>query len=158
METLQNYLASHSFFEGMAEKHVEFLASCAKNVRFDYGQYVFRENQSAEKFYLIEKGRIALEIFSPLEGSITIQMVDEGEVLGWSWLIPPYRWSFDARAIWVTRAIVLDAACVRHKCEGDHDLGYELYKRVGPLIAKRLNATRLQMQNLYRHADSAGHA
>ena len=80
---------------------------------------------------------------------MAIQSLKEGEVLGWSWMIPPYKWHFDARAFDLTRAIALDGACLREKCEEDHDLGYELMSRFALIIAQRLEATRLQLMDIY---------
>ena len=92
---------------------------------------------------------MTLEIYAPPRGSIIIQTLDEGDVLGWSWLFPPYRWKFSAKAIESTRAIALDGKCLRGKSEEDHDLGYELLKRFARVVQERLDATRLQLINVY---------
>jgi CRP-like cAMP-binding protein len=118
-------------------------------MRFDAGQFVFREGEEANQFYIIRKGKVALEIFSPEKGPIIIDTLGDGEVLGWSWLIPPYHWRFDARAVELTRAIALDGKCLRNKCEEDHDLAYELLKRFAHLMEERLEATRLQLMDIY---------
>ena len=118
-------------------------------MRFDEGKFLFREGEEANNFYVIRAGRVAIEIFSPKRGPITVQTVREGDVLGWSWLFPPYRWHFDARALELTRAISLDGKCLRNKCEEDHDLGYELMKRFSEVMIQRLQATRLQLLDLY---------
>jgi CRP-like cAMP-binding protein len=118
-------------------------------VRFDEGKFLFRDGDDANTFYVIRAGRVAIEIFSPKRGPITVQTVREGEVLGWSWLFPPYKWHFDARALELTRAISLDGKCLRNKCEEDHDLGYELMKRFSEVMIQRLQATRLQVLDLY---------
>ena len=149
MVTLEQYLAEHHFFQGLDQRYVELLVGCASNVRFDGGQYVFREHDEANHFYLIRHGRISLEIFIPERGTIAIQTIGEGDVLGWSWLIPPYNWRFDARAVDLTRAIALDGKCLRNKCEEDHDLGYELLKRFVHVIEADLAATRLQLLDVY---------
>jgi CRP-like cAMP-binding protein len=118
-------------------------------VRFDGGQYLFHEGEEAEKFFLIRHGRIALEVFTPDRGPITIQTLEPGDILGWSWLVPPYQWRFDAKAIELVRAIALDGKCLRTKCETDHDLGYDLLKRFAHVIEQRLEATRLQLLDVY---------
>jgi len=92
METLERILIEHHFFQGMQDEYLKLLAGCASNVRFDAGQFVLREGEEAHQFYLIRHGKVALEVFAPERGSITIQTLGEGEVLGWSWLVPPYRW------------------------------------------------------------------
>jgi len=142
-------LAEHPFFKGLDQKKLQFIAGCAKNVRFDEGKFLFREGEDANTFYVIRAGKVAIEIFSPKRGALTIQTLREGDVLGWSWLFPPYRWHFDAKALELTRAISLDGKCLRDKCEEDHDLGYELMKRFSDVMIQRLQATRLQVLDLY---------
>jgi CRP/FNR family cyclic AMP-dependent transcriptional regulator len=149
METLEPILAEHPFIKGLEPRHVQLIVGCASNVRFDAGQFMLREGEEANQFYIIRKGKVALEIFSPEKGPIIIDTVGDGEVLGWSWLIPPYHWRFDARAVELTRAIALDGKCLRNKCEEDHDLAYELLKRFAHLMEERLEATRLQLMDMY---------
>ncbi len=149
MRTLEPYLAEHPFLKGLDHRFLEILVGCASNVRFDAGQFVFREGSEANNFYIIRHGKVSVEVFAAGRGSITIQTIGEGDILGWSWLIPPYNWRFDAKAIELTRAIALDGKCLREKCEHDHDLGYELLKRFSHIIAQRLEATRLQLLDIY---------
>jgi CRP/FNR family cyclic AMP-dependent transcriptional regulator len=148
-ETLKRILLEHPFVQGLPERYMDLLEGCASNVRFEPGQVIFREGGEANQFYLIREGKVSLEIYAAERGSIAIMTVDRGEVLGWSWLFPPYRWQFDARAVEPTRAIALDGKCLREKCEKDHDLGYELMKRFAQVVEQRLTATRLQLLNLY---------
>jgi CRP-like cAMP-binding protein len=131
-------------------RHLRILVGCASNVRFNAGQILFHEGEEANQFYMIRQGKVAIEILAPELGPITVQTVGEGDVLGWSWLIPPYRWRFDARAVELTRAIALDGKCLRQKSEEDHDLGYELLKRFSGIIVERLEATRLQLLDVYK--------
>jgi len=149
METLEPILREHPFFAGLTREHLTLIVGCASNVRFDTGKFIFREGEEANEFYLIRHGKVAVEVYAAERGSITIQTLGEGEVLGWSWLLPPYQWQFDARAVELTRAIALDATCLRKKCEEDHHLGYELLKRFAHLIEERLQAMRLQLLNVY---------
>ena len=149
MDTLENILAEHPFFNGLEARYLQLAVGCASNVRFEAGQYILRYGEEADNFYLIRHGKVALEVFAPNRGTITIQTLEAGEILGWSWLIPPYRWRFDARAMELTRAIALDAKCLRAKCEEDHDLGYELLKRFAYIMGQRLEAARLQIMDVY---------
>lgn len=149
METLEPILAEHPFFKGLDRHYIELIVGCSSNVRFDAGKSVFRAGEEANEFYLVRHGKVALEVYVPGQGPITIETIGEGEILGWSWLIPPYRWRFDARAVDLTRAIALDGKCLRDKCEKDHDLGYELLKRFADIIVRRLEATRLQLLDVY---------
>ncbi len=149
MQTLEAILAVHPFFEGLEPKYLQLMTGCASNVRFEAGAYIFREGEAASHFYIIRQGKVALEMFAAQRGPITIETIEAGEVLGWSWLFPPYRWHFDARVVEPTRAITLDGVCLRTKGEADHDLGYELVKRVAQIMMQRLQATRLQLLDVY---------
>ena len=148
MKTLDVILVDHPFFKGMKSEQLQFLAGCAANVRFEQGEFLYREGDEANNFFVIREGRVAIEAFSPKRGAITIQTVTNGDVLGWSWLYPPYYVHFGARAIELTRAISLDGKCLRKKCEEDHDLGYELMKRFSAVMIQRLQATRLQLLDI----------
>lgn len=149
MENLERILREHPFLQGLDDRHISLLAGCASNVVFKAGEYIFREGEDADSFYFVRSGKIVIESFVPQKGAILIRTRDAGEILGWSWLVPPYRWHFDARAIELTRAVALDGKCLRGKCEEDHDLGYEIMKRFALVIAERLEATRLQLMDIY---------
>jgi CRP/FNR family cyclic AMP-dependent transcriptional regulator len=149
MQTLEPILAEHPFFKGLRPEYLQLVTGCASNVRFEAGTYIFHEGEEASQFYLIREGKIALEIFAAQHGPITIETIEAGEVLGWSWIFPPYRWHFSGRIFEPTRAIVLDGKCLRAKGEADHDLGYELMKRVAQIMMERLQATRLRLLDIY---------
>jgi CRP/FNR family cyclic AMP-dependent transcriptional regulator len=155
MQTLEPILANHPFFRGFEPRYMQLITGCASNVRFPAGATIFREGQPASSFYIIRRGKVALETMVAPQDSLVIQTIEDGDVLGWSWLFPPYRWHFSARAIEETRAIVLDGACLREKGESDHDFGYELVKRVAQIMMNRLQATRLQALDIY-HTYTAG--
>jgi CRP-like cAMP-binding protein len=110
---------------------------------------ILRAGEPADRFYIIRHGKVGVEVFAPEVGPITIETLGEGDVLGWSWLFPPYRWVFDARALELTRAIALDGKCLREKCDEDPRLGYDLMKRFAQIMVERLQATRLQLIDLY---------
>ena len=148
MEGLERIIREHPFFDGMPESYCELVCGCAKNARFSAGQYLFHEGEPADWFYLIRHGRVALEISAPGR-VVTIQTVPQGEIVGVSWLIPPWRWTYDARALDDIRAIAINAACLRQKCDADHDLGYDMMKRFMPVLIQRLQATRLQIIDVY---------
>ena len=149
IHTLEPILAEHLFFKDLHPRYLQLVVGCASNVRFEAGQFIFHEGDEANQFYLIRHGSVGIEVFVPERGPLMIQTLGEGDVLGWSWLFPPYRWVFDARAVSLTRAIALDGACLRKKCEEDHELGYELLKRFAQIIMERLQATRLQLLDVY---------
>jgi CRP-like cAMP-binding protein len=149
METLRRILEGHSFFEGLSPEHLDLLVSCASNVRFEAGSYIFRQGEEANQFYLLRHGRVAVEVFAPQCPPIVVETLDADDILGWSWLVAPYYWRFDARAVELTRAIALDGKCLRRKCEENHELGYVLLKRFVPIIEHRLQATRMQLLDVY---------
>jgi CRP/FNR family cyclic AMP-dependent transcriptional regulator len=149
IQTLEGIVSEHPFFTGLEERHIQLIVGCAKNVRFDEGEIVFHEGDPADQFYFIREGLVAVELMIPQRGFATLQTVSEGEVLGWSWLLAPYRWRFGARTLQPTRALAFDGKCLRGKCEDDHDLGYELLKRFTNVVTERLEATRLQLLDLY---------
>lgn len=147
METLKPFLKEHSFFKNLQSEYLDFIVGCASNVRFKPDEIIHKEGEPADKFYLIRSGMVAIYIEQPQ--SITIQTIHEGDILGWSWLIPPYRYRFSARAVEDTRAIALDGKCLREKCEKNHDLGYELLIRIVNVLTQRLEATRVQLLDIY---------
>lgn len=149
METLERILMEQPFFAGLSAENSALVTGCARNHRFEKGQYLFHEGEAANEFFLIRHGKVALEILAPGQAPVVFATLGEGEVVGASWLVPPYRWVFDARAVEFTRAIGIDAACLRGKCEADHHLGYEMMKRFAPILVKRLHATRLQVLDVY---------
>lgn len=149
METLERILAEHAFFEGLDPEYLKTVTGCASNVRFAAGAYIFREGEQANHFYLLRQGKVAVEIFAPQSPPIIVDTLEKDEILGWSWLVSPYQWRFDARVTEDVRAIALDGKCLREKCEANHNLGYALLKRLVQLIDQRLQATRLQLLDVY---------
>jgi CRP-like cAMP-binding protein len=149
IEGLQKTLAALPFFRGLAPEHVDLLAGCAKNVVFNAGDYLGHEGTAADHFFVLRQGRVAIEIYPPAGGAITIETVEQDEVLGWSWLIPPYKTHFSERALTLVRALELDGTCLRAKCEADPALGYALLQRFAGIVVQRLEAISLQLMDLY---------
>ena len=149
MRTMEQELADHAFFAGLDTEAMSLLAGCAVNVGFRADEYVFKEGEPAERFYVIRNGRIAIEVHGPGVGRVVIDTVEDGDILGWSWLVPPYRWLFDARAVEPTTAVSLDGKCLRDKCEADSRLGYQLMSKVALVMTRRLAAARVQLLDLY---------
>lgn len=149
MHTLDEMIASSPVFAGMAHDDLALIAGCAQNVGFEEGELLFREGQPADTFYLVRKGRVALEVHTPERGGLVVDSADPGEVVGWSWLFPPYRWHFDARAAEEVRAIAFDGECLRGKCDEDPRLGYELMQRIAQVMIDRLQNTQLRLLDVY---------
>jgi CRP/FNR family cyclic AMP-dependent transcriptional regulator len=140
---LRTYLAEHPFFSGLSEPQLDLVGSYATSARYGAQQRVFKYDTDANQFYILREGKVGVEIPAIAVEPLRIQTVGNGGVLGWSWLIPPYRWAFDARAITTSEIVILDGARLRAECEIDPKLGYELMKRFAALMAERLNASRL---------------
>jgi CRP-like cAMP-binding protein len=147
--SLDAVLGDVALFRELEAAHLALLAGCAGNVHFADGDYLFRQGQPADVFYVVRHGSVALETFVPTRGAVLIETLDAGDVIGWSWLFPPYRWHFDARATAAVRATGFDGACLRRKCEDDPELGYALMSRFAQVLIERLQWTRLRLLDVY---------
>ncbi len=152
MQTLDELIAAAPLFAGLAQEHLALIAGCGANQHFAAGERLFRESDAADSFFLIRKGAVALEVDAPGRGPLIIETLHDSDVVGWSWLFEPYRWQFDARAQQATRVVSFDGACLRGKCEADHELGYQLMRRFAVSLTESLQATRLQLLDVYGHA------
>ena len=139
---LEQRLAAHPFLKGMSPHHLELLALCARPTEFDAGQIVLREGEPANGFYLIETGTVVLEGKAADGKTIIIDTVSSGDPLGWSWLFPPYLWSFDARATEPCTAICFSGILLRQHRDDDLTLSQELHKRMSEVMVRRLQAAR----------------
>ncbi|HEX3034472.1 MAG TPA: cyclic nucleotide-binding domain-containing protein [Thermodesulfobacteriota bacterium] len=150
MKKIELTLAENPIFKGLDQDYLKLIVKRASDIHFNPGDFILREGEEANQFYIILLGKVALEIaFEPEREPVTIRTLGEGDVLGWSWLFPPYRWRFSAHAVTPTLAIALDGKYLRKKCEEDHDLGYELMKRFARIIEQRLQSVRMQFPNVY---------
>lgn len=150
MKTLASIVSKHPFFDGLAQPHLELLAGCASNRVIKAGEVLFSEGEDAQQFFAIRTGTLKLGVHVPGRGEVVLQTIHEGEILGWSWLFPPYRWHFTGRAVSEVRALAFDAACLRQKCDTDSGLGYEFMKRFSRIMLERFQATRLQLIDMYQ--------
>ena len=148
MRTIDQFLPEHPFFTGLDEKWIVLLTGCASNMHVRAGEYLFHEGEQANMFYVIRRGRVAVEARKPT-GGVVVDIIDEGEVVGWSWLVPPYSWTLDARATDDTSAIAFDGKCLREKCKDDPELGYALLQRVVQVMSKRLDSAHIRLLDLY---------
>jgi CRP-like cAMP-binding protein len=149
MESIERILAEHPFFEDLDPRYIQMIAGCASEASFKAGEFIFREGDLATHFWLIRQGKVTLETFAAGRGPIILQTLDAGDVMGWSWIVAPFKKQYDARTLELTRVIAFDAMCIRGKCDEEPKLGYELYKRFSQIIGQRLQATRLQLLDLY---------
>jgi len=155
VKSLATLITEHPFLAGMKPEHLDVLCDCAMQTEFAKDQLIFREGDLANRFYLIEEGRVALESRGGGDHNVVIQTLRPGDALGWSWLFPPYYWHFDARAVVATKAIFFYGTRLRAQCDQDHEFGYELIKRMAAVVILRLQAAREKMADSRRKADVA---
>jgi CRP/FNR family transcriptional regulator, cyclic AMP receptor protein len=151
IEPMATRVSLHPFLAGMNHAQLALLTDCAMAVHFRPGQEIFREGEIANRFYLIESGKVILESSGRLGDPVVIDTVRAGDLLGWSWMFPPYVWHFTARAVEPTEAIFFYGTILREYCERDHSLGYELFKRMSAIMIKRLQGARAKMLAIDSH-------
>ena len=150
--TIRDLLSEHEFFAQLAPDQIELVAGCGRNEVFAAGTVIVREGDPADRFFVLREGRVAVGIHVPQREQLVVATLGPGDVLGWSWLFPPHRWHFDAVAVRETHAVGLDGVCLRQKCDDDPVLGYALMRRFAQILVKRLEATRLQLVDVYGNA------
>lgn len=146
-------LAAHPFTAGLPDADLAALAAAADVVHLPAGHVVFREGDPAERFYLLQSGRVGLEVHATGRPAHLLTTLGSGDLLGASWLFPPYQWQFEAVVLDDAEALVLDAAVVRAACAADDGLGHRLVERVASVLVKRLQAARLRLLDLYGEGD-----
>jgi CRP-like cAMP-binding protein len=151
VEPLSTRVALHPFLAGMNPTQLARLTDCAIPVQFKKGQTILREGEMANRFYLIESGKVVLESGEGFGDPVIVETIGAGDLVGWPWMFPPYVWHFTARAVEPTKAIFFYGTILREYCERHHSLGYELFKRITPIMMKRLQATRRKMLSLHAH-------
>jgi CRP-like cAMP-binding protein len=143
-------LRENPWFQSLGPGHFQVLIDIAGYAEWVEGQAIFSEGDRDERLYLIIEGRVALEIFVPGQGRITILTLGPNEIFGWSAVTPVVGTrTAAARAVTITRAIAFNSRELRQACEADHDLGYHVFRRLTNVIAARLTATRLQLLDMY---------
>ena len=153
---LEAAVAAHPFLIGVSEHHIRLLADCAIQTHFEAGQVIFLEGETANRFYLVEQGEVVLEAAGTGDKQVVIETVRDGELVGWSWLFPPYVWHFTARATKPTSAIFFYGTVLREYCEKDHTLGFELFKRMSEVMTRRLQLARTRLLQAYSSSDTGG--
>ena len=149
MQTIDALLPEVAAFAGKQAGQLELMAACAATRVFGDGAYLTREGDPADTFFVIRKGSVAIETHVPQRGALVIETLHDHELVGWSWLVPPYRTQFDVRANGPAHTIAFDGACLRGKCDADPLLGYELLRRFSAVLLERLQATRLRLIDVY---------
>ncbi|MGD8710548.1 MAG: cyclic nucleotide-binding domain-containing protein [Ectothiorhodospiraceae bacterium] len=142
---IADYLQKHEFFTGLSAGVIDLLAGASREMHLDKDQVLFVQGDRAEHFYLIREGAIAIEIPAIYGPSLEVQHLGGGKILGWSWLIPPYEWTFQARADEPTELLEFDGNAILARCEADPAVGYAVLKRFSNLMSERLEASRRKM-------------
>lgn len=154
-QDFEKEVAAHPFLRGISEPHLRLLTDCAIRTHFEPGQIIFRQGETANRFYLIEQGEVVLEATGQGDNPVVLETLKRGDLLGWSWLFPPYVWQFSARATQPTGAIFFYGTVLREYCEKDHSLGFELFKRMSAVMTHRLQAARARFLSECGSGDSA---
>jgi CRP/FNR family transcriptional regulator, cyclic AMP receptor protein len=154
VQTIDELIAGTPVFADLEPAQLELIAGCAHNAHFRAGELLLREGDPADTFFLVRKGTVALEVNAPGRGPLLIETLQGGDVVGWSWLFAPYRWRMDGRAVEPCSVVAFDGACLRGKGEQDHELGYQLMRGFAADLLSRLQATRLQLLDVYGNASS----
>jgi CRP/FNR family cyclic AMP-dependent transcriptional regulator len=142
VKTVYDLIAEQPFFSGLSRARLQLLADNARQTWFESGELIFRDGDLANRFYLIVEGKVALESSGDSTHTVLLQTIGAGQLLGWSWMFSPYIWHLHARALEPTEAIFLSGTRLRDLCETDHDLGYEVFRRVAEVMMQRLHAMR----------------
>ena len=147
MPLTDDYLSTHAFFSGLSEDYVKLLSEFATEKHVDKGNVLFQQGRSADKFYLLRKGQVSVQVPALVGPPLELQLLGENQMLGWSWLIPPYRWNFLARAVEDSELIEFDGTAILARCEEDPKFGYELFKRFTALMSERIDSARQKMMD-----------
>ena len=151
---IRDLLAEQSVLRDLEPADIDLMAGCGRNEVFAAGTFLAREGETADRFYVVRQGKVALELHAPT-GPLLIETLGAGELVGWSWLFPPYRWTYDVEAIDQTRVTTIESACLRAKCDSDPAFGYRLMKRFAQVVVDRLQATRFRLLDLYGNTDAS---
>jgi CRP/FNR family cyclic AMP-dependent transcriptional regulator len=146
-QSIEDYLSAHAFFSKMDGSFLKFLSNSVTELRIKKGDVLFAHGNRADKFYLLRNGQISIQVPALMGPTLEIQTLGEDQILGWSWLIPPYRWSFQARALEDSDLLEFDGIAILARCEEDANFGYELFKRFAALMSERLDAARQKMMD-----------
>ena len=153
--TIIEKLHTHPFMKGLSDDYIDLIADCTEEKAFNPNQYLLRYQKPAEEFYLLLSGQIVLLSYMPGNEVAKLETIDGPSIIGWSWLLPPYRWHFDVKATEITQALQVHGMCLRGKMETDKDFGCEMYHRFMKVVVERLQASRLQSMDVYKKPEGS---
>jgi CRP/FNR family transcriptional regulator, cyclic AMP receptor protein len=151
--TIRDLLAEQPVLRGLEAGDLDLMAGCGRNDVIEPGGFLAREDEPADRFFVVRSGRVVLEIHAPT-GPLVIETLGTGDLVGWSWIFPPHRWVYDVEVLERAHVVVIDAVCLRDKCDADPAFGYRVMKRFAQVVAERLQATRLRLLDLYGTGDA----
>ena len=154
-QSTTEYLSAHEFFSGFSDDALKFLCDCSSIHEIKKGHILFRQGENADKFYVVRNGRLSLQMPAIIGPILEIQTLDKDQVLGWSWLISPYKWNFQTKAEEDSELLQFDGAAILARCEQDPKFGYELLKKFAALMSVGLNAARQKMMEEWNPAGFA---
>lgn len=146
--SIHELIGAHPLFAGFSAADLDLIAGCGQNQRFAAGSRLVVEGGPADRFFVVRSGLVAVQMHAP-GADLVIETLGPGEVVGWSWLFPPHRWTFDVEAIEATRTVTIEARCLLEKCDADPAFGYRIMQRFAQVVIDRLQATRLRLLDLY---------
>ena len=146
-QSIDDYLNTHEFFSELDSDSKNFLAKSADTLQIKQGEILFQSGGSSDKFYLLLDGEISVYVPALMGQALEIHKLKPGQVLGWSWLIPPYRWNFQAKAVEDSELLEFDGSIILAHCEEDSAFGYKLLKIFAALMSERLDRARQKMMD-----------
>ncbi len=146
-QSITEYLLTHDFFSELNKDFLTLLCESVNTLDIKKGQVLFRQGERADKFYIIRNGRISVQIPAIMGPTLEIQALSTDQILGWSWLISPYQWHFQAKAEEDSELLEFDGIILLEQCEKEPKFGYELLKRFAALMSERLDASRQKMMD-----------
>jgi CRP/FNR family cyclic AMP-dependent transcriptional regulator len=149
LENIEKIISEHPFFNGIDQQTIKVIAENSRRLNFNPGEFLMREDEPGHCFFLILHGKVAIEVFAPERGPIIVSTIGENEICGYCWLIPPYTCRYDVRAVEFTRCICIDGTRLREICDENPKLGFELLRRTTQLMSSLLEATRVQVLDIY---------
>lgn len=153
LSSIRDLLADQKVLQGLLPEDIDLMAGCGHNQVFEAGAFLAKADEAADKFFVVREGKVSVEVNAPT-GPLLIETIGAGDLVGWSWLFPPHSWAFDVVALELTRVVVIEAKCLRDKCEADTQFGYRVIRRFTNVIVDRLQSTRMRLIDLYGSVDA----
>jgi CRP-like cAMP-binding protein len=148
IQSIRELLGAQPVLAELEQEDLDLMATCGHLAVVAADGSLAREGEAAEQFFVLRAGRVALEIAAPT-GPLIVETLEAGDLVGWSWIFPPHRWVYDVVVVEQARVVVIDAACLRAKCDSEPAFGYRVMQCFAAVVAQRLAATRLRLLDLY---------